>query len=49
MLPSPYWSVDDLPKVLREFAIERGPYLELVLKMAADEIDRLRQRLKENE
>ena len=45
MLPPPFWIDDDLPTTLREFAIDRGPYLELVLNMAADEIERLRQEL----
>jgi hypothetical protein len=49
MLPAPYWREDELPAILREFALDRGPYLELVLTMAADEIDRLRQKLIDKE
>lgn len=45
MTAPPDWVDYDLPTVLRDFAQGRGPYLELVLHMAADEIEKLRDEL----
>jgi hypothetical protein len=46
MLPSPdWWRDENLPQILRSFATDRGPYLKLALTMAADEIERLREKL----